>query len=122
FPIQRRAPWLGFLLTQLGVVLCFVPFRAATFARTGEIWRAMMGLGVPFGEPRAWRLLAAAAVAFFAVHVAERLVTGTASRGDRAVGAWLRVPAPLRGVVTALAFVSCVVLLVDGTTFIYFRF
>jgi D-alanyl-lipoteichoic acid acyltransferase DltB (MBOAT superfamily) len=63
--LWRRAGWpfpplLGWALTFLFVILCWVLFRATSFAAAIAIYKAMLGFA-PFGTGFKWRALAVAA-------------------------------------------------------------
>jgi alginate O-acetyltransferase complex protein AlgI len=121
-PIARVSHAASFVLCQLSVVLCWVPFRAQTVDQTFGIWRAMFGAGVPVGTARDWALIATATAIFFAIHGAEEAVLGTDGRARRAASLWARVPSPARGGLAAVVLLASLALLKPGTTFIYFRF
>jgi alginate O-acetyltransferase complex protein AlgI len=121
-PLEKRSRQLSWVLTQLAVVFFWVPFRAPGYARTVEIWRAMVGWGVPAGPRGGWATLAALVAAFLALHVLEEFVLGTRPRAERSLALWLRVPPIARGALLSGAFLGTMLFLVEGTTFIYFRF
>ncbi len=122
FPLQNTSRLAGWILCQLGVFLCWVPFRAPDFQASKTIFLAMAGVGVGPGALSQWQLLLAGAVLFIGLHRLEDLVTGTPERLERARAGWECVPSFVRGGVGGMVALLCLVLLRDGTTFIYFRF
>jgi alginate O-acetyltransferase complex protein AlgI len=121
----RPARWskaLSWTVCQFGVVLCWVPFRAASFRDTIGIWRAMFGSGTSAGTAAQWSAVAAAVIAFFAVHHLEEAMLASSARRERARALWLRLPGLLRGGLAATVLLACLGLLREETTFIYFRF
>jgi alginate O-acetyltransferase complex protein AlgI len=124
FPNLVRGPRaLRVCVLQLAVVFCWIPFRARTFGQTLGLWGAMVGLNhTPLGSARVWLALAAGTAVFAVAHGLEHRMLGDSGRRERALAAWTRVPPALRGVGGALVLAGCCLLLLDGTTFIYFRF
>jgi D-alanyl-lipoteichoic acid acyltransferase DltB (MBOAT superfamily) len=124
FPNFIRCPRvLRTVVLQLAVVFCWVTFRARTFGQTLVVWRAMLGTSVAgVGPVRAWIGLAVSVIGFAAAHWLENRLLGDSYRRQIALDHWERVPPGLRGMAAAFVLAACCLLLLDGTTFIYFRF
>jgi alginate O-acetyltransferase complex protein AlgI len=125
FRARPIAPWSRLAsraILLLSVVALWVPFRARTLTATATMWRAMTGFGAARGAWHQWLELALLCAVFGAIHAMENVILGTPERQRRALQMWQKVPSMARGTVAAAVLFACNLALVDGTTFIYFRF
>jgi alginate O-acetyltransferase complex protein AlgI len=120
-PLERRWRLGSAVLFQLCVVLLWVPFRCRTVGQTTAIWQAMLG-GTPLGPLSDLVRLGGAVVVFYIFHALEEQLTGDGPRAALWWRRWLRIPPEARGVAAAAILIADVLLLLTGTTFIYFRF
>jgi D-alanyl-lipoteichoic acid acyltransferase DltB (MBOAT superfamily) len=109
--LTLRPALLGLILTQVFVILAWVPFRAQDFADTLTIWSGMIGLGAGT-QALPWTVLAAPAL------IAVDAILGLRRR---------RPAGPSRPLLTAAGYgVLCALILalypLEAAPFVYFQF
>jgi D-alanyl-lipoteichoic acid acyltransferase DltB (MBOAT superfamily) len=118
---SRPVSMAGMPVTFVLVCFTWVFFRAPDFGSAWKIGSAMLGVAHPVASLPLVRSYEIAIVALSAIVVfAEPVIVERLQRTG--IGAWWRVPFPLRG--TAYAVVALMLIVFGGTTqkFIYFDF
>ena len=116
-PVALR--WLVF---QVAVLFAWIPFRCVTLDRTLGFWQALLTPTNAAADLKSWLAILFGAGLLIGLHLLEDLATGSEQKKERAEALWLRVPSFARGGVGAVVLVVSALMLVEGTTFIYFRF
>lgn len=115
-PTRLRSAWLGLLVTQLGVLLAWVPFRAESFESVLGLYHSMVAgaVHVRVATLSNVALVFCVSVLLYGTHVALRRTTV-----EEFVG---RLRGPIRVALVATFIIGTILSGGQGRAFIYFQF